>query len=101
MMSFLVKLWGNDEDPDAFYHVDDDDSDSEGAVLPRVGSDPSLDGEDESEGATPSPNFRPLALFGVEGSTRRRLGFLDDERGGDAAPSAARGSQTEISDDWV
>ena len=26
MMSFLVKLWGNDEDPDAFYHIDDGDS---------------------------------------------------------------------------
>ncbi|CAL6392338.1 unnamed protein product [Bathycoccus prasinos] len=30
MMSFLVKLWGNDEDPDAFYHIDDDDSDEDG-----------------------------------------------------------------------
>jgi len=30
MMSFLVKLWERDEDPDAFYHVEDDEPDEDG-----------------------------------------------------------------------
>ena len=29
MMSFLVRIWENDEDPDAFYHLDVDDSDED------------------------------------------------------------------------